>query len=83
MSRTIINLLALIVGFMFAIFAGIASAENYICVAVDGFGSCTAWVVDASVRLPALSADDAVSLITKSFSLWATCWVWVKLQSVF
>ena len=82
MSRTSVNALALLAGFLLACFAGVASADNYICVDVDSFNVCTQWAVDSSVRLPPLSIDDSVSLITKSFALWATCWVWVKLESV-
>jgi len=81
MSFFSVRKLALLVGFLLTVFAGLASAENYICVEIT-LDACTTWAVDSSVRLPPLSTDDAVSLSTKIFLLWSTCWVWVKLQSL-
>ena len=68
MSRTQINILALLVGFLLASSAGVASAENLICTEIDAFNTCLNWVVES------VDIDYAIYGITPATILYVYTW---------
>lgn len=81
MSRTVRNLLALLVGFLLAVFAGLASADNLVCAALDTDGiTCIEWLSQQPFGLPPLTSDEVKELTLAAWLFWATCFVWRELE---